>query len=134
MDAYLTPDARLALQALAVTSGRAASAGFLIGHVRGGRFIVEGLVPAASPTTISDPEIFFRLDALYAGRIIGFFLAASAASARKPLLRPHACGKLVLAARKTPSGRSAWKGFLIEFDGEFSFARAQIISETERKP
>lgn len=132
MDAYLTPDARLELEAPAAASGRTDAAGFLLGHVRSGRFIVEGIVPAPSPAEVVDPEAFFRLDALTPDRVIGFLLPAAATG--EPLLRPHACGKLVLTPKAGTSGRTAWAGRTVELDDEFSFTPVKVFSEPARKP
>jgi hypothetical protein len=127
MDASLTPDARLALTSTAAVSKRVAPAGFLTGHVRGGRFIVEGFV-AAEAASPADPDAFFALDALQPGRVIGFLVAGLSMAARKPLLRPHAVGKLVLAMRKKPAGRRPdFVGWWVDFDGRFRFEPAPIV-------
>jgi hypothetical protein len=127
MDASLTPNARLALASAAAASKRMAPAGFLTGHIRGGRFIVEGVV-AAEAASPADPDAFFALDALQPGRVIGFLLPSSAPAARKLLLRPHAVGKLVLAIRKRPAGRKPeFVGWWVDFDGRFRFKSAPIV-------
>ncbi len=127
MDAYLTPDARFDLAAAIGAAGPAGLAGFLTGHVRGGRFIVEGIVAAAGIGTAADPDAYFRLDGLQPGRIIGFFLPSASLAARRPFLRPHACGRLILAPDKASAGGQAWKGYTVEFDGRFSFAPCRVI-------
>jgi hypothetical protein len=127
MDAFLTHDARLALASAAAFSKQAAPAGFLTGHVRGGRFIVEGFF-AATAASLAAPEAFFTLDALQSGRVIGFLVAGFSMAARKPLLRPHAVGKLVLAVRKKPAGRKPdFVSWSVDFDGRFRFEPAPIV-------
>ncbi|MDD8027418.1 MAG: hypothetical protein PHI34_13005 [Acidobacteriota bacterium] len=138
MDAILTTDARMTLASAAAVSKGAFPAGFLTGHIRGGRFIVEGFV-AADAAALADPEIYFRLDALTSGRIIGFLLPASSPASLRPLLRPHAGGKLVLTPKRGQGRRPSWRGFSVEFDGKFFFAPVRIVrfkekTSTERWP
>jgi hypothetical protein len=133
MDAYVTPNARLALTSAAAVSKGALPAGFLTGHIRGGRFIVEGFV-AADAIALADPDAFFALDALQPGRVIGFLVPGVAAAARKPLLRPHAVGRLVLALRKKPGTRNPeFVGWSVDYDGRFFFAPSPI-AETGKEP
>lgn len=127
MDAYLTPDARRDLEAAALAAGKPGAAGFLTGHVRGGRFIVEGLVPAAGIEAAADPDLYFKLDRLQPGRIIGFFLPFASAASRLLFLRPHACGRLILAPLRTGVRGPSWKGFSVGFDGRFSLNPCPIV-------
>ncbi len=127
----MTPDARLALRSAAAISKGALPAGFLTGHIRGGRFIVEGFV-AADAAALADPDACFALEALQPGRIIGFIVPGVSAAARKPLLRPHAVGRLVLALRMKPGTRNLdFVGWSVDFDGKLFFAPSPI-AETER--
>lgn len=127
MDATLTPEARTALLSAAAVAKRGAPAGFLTGHIRGGRFIVEGCIPA-DPASLADPDAFFKLEALQPGRIVGFLVPSPAAAARKPLLRPHAVGRLVLALRRRTHARKLHlAGWAVDFDGKFFFSPAPIV-------
>lgn len=127
------PEARTALLSAAAVAKRGAPAGFLTGHVRGGRFIVEGFIPADA-ALLADPDVFFKLDALQPGRIIGFLVPSPAAAARKPLLRPHAVGRLVLSVRRNASARGLpFAGWAVDFDGRFFFSPAPIV-EAEKEP
>lgn len=127
MDAYLTPDARRNLEAAMLAAGKPGAAGFLTGHVRGGRFIVEGFVPAAGVEAAADPDIYFKLDRLQPGRIIGFFLPSASPASRRLFLRPHACGRLILTPMRAGVRGTSWQGFSVEFDGRFSLNSCPIV-------
>lgn len=127
MDFYLTPDARRDLEAAVLAAGKSGPAGFLTGHIRGGRFIVEGIVPAARIESAADPDLYFELDKRQSGRIIGFFIPSAAAAVRRMFLRPHACGRLILTPMRAGSLGTAWRGFSIEFDGRFALAPCRIV-------
>ncbi len=127
MDAYLSPDARRDLEAAVLAARRSGAAGFLTGHVRGGRFIVEGLVPAAGIEAAADPDLYFELDRRQPGRIIGFFLPSASAAARRMFLRPHACGRLILTPNRSGPPGAEWRGFSVGFDGRFSMESCPIV-------
>jgi hypothetical protein len=133
MDIYLTSGALKAIEASAVLSRPARPAGILIGHVRGGRFFVEG---AASGTDEgwTTPETYERLDRLYPGRIIGFFVFSRSAVVRRKIGRPHACGKIVLALAAHKDAGLDIEGFFIDYAGRFVFEPLPVIREKETTP
>ncbi len=134
MDACLTPDARLALTSAAAVSKGALPAGFLTGHIRGdassSRASSRRTPPRRPTRTPSSPWMPCSRAGSSASSC-----RASAAAARKPLLRPHAVGRLVLALRKKPGTRNPdFVGWSVDFDGRFFFAPAPIVEDRGRSP
>jgi hypothetical protein len=129
MDAYLTPDARRFLEALMLLGG---ARGYLIGHRRGPRFIVEALVPAAADRLFSGADLR-ALDLIFDGAAIGFFAAGPGRSAaKKEALRPFGCGKLFLGARRDARKGLTLEASAVEFDGRFSLEPVVIAPSRAR--
>lgn len=125
MDAYLTAEARRALEALALLGG---ARGYLVGHRRGPRFIVESLVPAAGGRSFSGADVR-ALDALFGGAVIGFFAVGPGRSdAKKGLLRPFGCGRLFLEARRSARNGLALKAFFVDYDGAFGLSPIPVAA------
>jgi hypothetical protein len=116
MDAYLTSDARRSLEALALLGG---ARGYIIGHRRGPRFVVESLVPAAGGRTFSGADLR-ALERVLGAAAIGFFaVGPGRAAAKTETLRPFGCGKLFLEARPRLGRSLELRAFAVEFDGKF---------------
>jgi len=73
MDAYLTVEARRSLEALALLGG---ARGYLVGHRRGPRFVVEAFIPAAGSRRLSGADLRV-LDRVFGGPAIPAFLKIS---------------------------------------------------------
>lgn len=129
MDAYITAEARQSFEALNSLAPGQKHLGFLIGHKRGHRFIVEKIFPAPAGFKI-DPENILRLDELFAGRAIGFYASGDVARLKAGLRQPAAAGRLLLAVR-TASGAPAFKAYAIDFDGRFRFILLPLILEKD---
>ncbi len=111
------------LEALALLGG---ARGYLVGHRRGPRFVVETLVPAAGGRPFSGVDIR-ALDRVFGGTAIGFFAAGPGRSAvKKEVLRPFGCGKLLLAARLNARKDLVLEAFTVEFDGGFALSAVPI--------
>jgi hypothetical protein len=111
-----------------VTSSKTVSSGNVC--FQGSREELRDPVLLVQPTSSATggKNAYFALDALQPGRIIGFIVPGVAAAARKPLLRPHAVGRLVLALRKKPGTRNPeFVGWSVDYDGRFRFEPAPII-------
>jgi len=118
MDAYLTAEARRALAAFGALSPKPDLSGFLLGHKRGHRFIVENIFPLPKgfrPTL----EHYYSLDRLLDGKIIGFFAFPPTAVPKSDLLQPFACGKLLLGVRVDKKRNLHYESFVIDYDGRF---------------
>jgi hypothetical protein len=130
VDAFLTAEARQALEALNALSPAKRHAGLLIGHERGHRFIVEMAFP--TPATFEPgPAAFARLDEVFDGRAIGFFTSGDAARLKAKLRQPYAAGRLLLSirfGRATP----AFKAWAVDFEGRFRFIPIPVIVEESR--
>ncbi|HEX2695303.1 MAG TPA: hypothetical protein VHP61_06085 [Acidobacteriota bacterium] len=130
MDAYLTIEARRSLEALALLGG---ARGYLVGHRRGPRFVVEALVPAAGGRPFSGADLR-ALDRVFGGTAIGFFAAGPGRSAaKKEALRPFGCGKLFLEARLEGRKALVLKAFSVEYAGEFALSPVPIAAPGGRK-
>jgi hypothetical protein len=125
MDAFLTEDCRRLLEAWGRFSRRPTEKGFLLGHKRGRRFIVEQVVPAGSGFSAFIAR-FHDVNAFFGGKIIGFFSFGTGPQTRKLVLSPIGYGKLFLEA-----GRGFKKGLIlnssvIEFGETFHFKRIPL--------
>jgi hypothetical protein len=117
MDALLATEARHALEALSL-SRSPASAGILLGHKRGFRFIIERVVPTRAgyyPTQ----RTYLRLDALFQQTVIGFFSFSAAAGLAKLTPPPFAVGKVFLCLKRGPNGRLSFRTFSPDHSGRF---------------
>ena len=121
MDVFLGAEARLALDALRLVGGRARPKGLLLGHRRGPRYFVERVFAAGADFGFS-PAAVRRLDALFGGRVIGFFVFRPGDATRRALLRPSAVGRVLIAV----GGRGAMNASAIDFDGRFRFRRLPL--------
>lgn len=130
MDACLLEDARRDAAAVAISSGRVATAGVVIGHKRGHRFVAERLVPAGAASRFTG-EVARKLDALYEGRVIGVFAEALPGALGKRLLGPAFYGRLVLSLGPGPAGADGGPGieaWIVEFDGRFHLEPVPIVT------
>jgi len=124
MDVYLGAEARRALDGLRLIAGRTRPAGLLLGHRRGPRYFVERIFTAGSVFGFS-PAVVRRLDALFGGRVLGFFAFRPGAATRRALLRPFAVGRVLIAVGE----RGAMNAAAIDFDGRFRLRRLPLTSE-----
>jgi len=130
MDVYLTPDARRSLEALTLLGG---GRGYLMGHRRGPRFIVEALVPAAGRRPLSGNDVR-ALDRVFGGPVLGFFAAGSGRSAaKKEALRPFGCGRIFLEARRGGGTGLSLEAFSVEFRGGFILAPLPVAPSRTRR-
>jgi hypothetical protein len=123
MDVFLGAEARRALDGLRLIAGRTRPAGLLLGHRRGPRYFVEGIF-TAGPDFGFSPAAVRRLDALFGGRVLGFFAFRPGAPTRRALLRPSAVGRVFIAV----GGRGAMSAAAIDFDGRFLLRRLPLDS------
>ncbi len=133
MSVFLTTASLKALRAIAALSPTEKPAGFLFGHVRGGRYFVENAVAGAGDDW-PEHETYDRLDIIEPGRIIGFFVFSRSAAERRRIGKPHACGKIVLAVAKKRDGGLDFEGFRIDYTGRFVFDPLPVVEEKETAP
>ena len=133
MDVFLTTASLKALRAIAALSPTGKPAGFLLGHIRGGRYFVENAIAGAGGDW-AEHETYDRLDVIEPGRIIGFFVFSRSAAERRKIGKPHACGKVVLAAAKKRDGKLEFEGFRIDYTGRFVFDPLPVVKEKETSP
>ncbi len=132
MDVFITPEAEREVEALRVVRPAASTWGFLIGHKRGFRFIVEKIFPAGGRSGVPDERLLAGLDGIWPGGIIGLFAVRPGPAFKKAVLGPAWYGKLVLDlgmnARK-PSIRP----FVVEFGRKFSLVRIPLAPAVKAK-
>mgnify|MGYP001032597025 CR=1 FL=1 len=128
MDAFLTVGAWQTLRAVKSASLRKNAAGLLIGHKRGGRFFVEKAfpVPCGFKPSFRNLDV---LDAIFEGKIIGFFHFNPGEKDETKYLQPFACGKLFLAIDFFSSRKSVLIGYVIDYDGQYEFEPIPVILE-----
>ena len=140
MDAYLTRGAIETLRALALVSGAGARSsasapateGFLLGHRRGPRRLVEDVLPTR-PGFFPSLESFFESDRLLGGRVIGFFSFKPAPARLKKILAPFAAGKIFLDASPLASKRGTPRAFFVDFDRAFRLHPLPCVREKVEK-
>ena len=130
VDYLLTGEARRMLEALALLGG---GRGYLLGHRRGPRIIVEALVPAAPDRPLSGDGLR-ALEKVFGRPPVGFYaagrgLAAAAAETR----RPFGYGKLHLEARARGGNVLEVRAFVVEFDGAFRHVSVPPAPEPARR-
>ena len=131
MDAFISLEAQQALRAIkSIAPGRSVS-GLLLGHKRGRRFVVERAFPAPAGFKPS-PKNLDLLDAIFEGKIIGFFQFRPDEKKERALLQPSACGKFFLTLDSLPSGQSLLIGYLIDYDGRFELEPIRVTMEEPR--
>ena len=132
MDAYLTRDAARTLRALACLPAAEAE-GFLLGHRRGGRVIIEKALPTEKGFFPSVGS-FIRADDVLGSSVMGFFSFNLRQDRLKKILAPFACGLIFLDASsfksKSPKPRAP-KAYVIEFDRAFKLRPAAVVVEKD---
>jgi len=130
MDAYLTAEAFQSLSALAQLSKNPKAAGYLLGHKRGYRFVVEKIVSAANAARPT-PESDHRLDRLFKGKVIGFFTFSEDKKLREAILKPYACGKILLGVRRVKNRGLSFRAFRIDYEGRFYMVPIEVLRDKE---
>ncbi len=118
MDAFLTPEARRELEALAVFRPKPGAWGVLVGHRRGPRFIVEKAFPAGDGRAAPDERLLAGLDGVWPGRTIGLFAFRPTAAFLKAVRGPAWYGKLFLRL-SGPARTPAIRPSVVEFERGF---------------
>lgn len=104
--------------------------GFLIGHRRGARHVVEKVLPTVKgffPTL----EAFAASDRALHGAVVGFFSFKPGRERLKRILAPFACEKVFVDASGVARGRSGPLAFVIEFERRFGLRPVACVVEKE---
>jgi hypothetical protein len=129
MDIYLTADAVRDLEAARLLAPAGKARGFLLGHRRGGRVLIENAL--ASPAgRWPSLKTFLDLETEIGGKIVGFFLLGSSGAAAKELLRPIGVGKVLIERRGRTDRRPVFRGRLIDYEDRFMFRPLAVRAET----
>ncbi len=120
VDVFLNPDARLDLEALGVLSSSGSAWGFLLGHLRGHRFIVEKVYPSGG-AVFPPIEQIMKMDRLWEGRILGFFSFRPDVSFKNALLGPAFFGKIFFDVKPSRTGIRI-RPFIVEYKNKFHFS------------
>ena len=121
MDVLITGEARRDIEALEILAPKAQAWGFLLGHKRGFRFIVEQAFAAGERAAVPSVERLHALDALWGGRLLGLYAIYPAPAVRRAAAAPYFCGRLFLDIRRGRgrARQSVLRPFVVEFDGRF---------------
>jgi len=130
VDVFLADEARLFLAGLNAGPARSRPRGLLLGHLRGPRFFVEQVFPAAQGFAFRPAELR-RLEALFGDRTLGYFVFDAAASLRRLILRPEAVGRLLISLASRSGREPAATAHLVDFDGRFKLVRLPIARVPE---
>ena len=132
MDVFITPEARREIEALRVVRPAASTWGFLIGHKRGFRFIVENVFPVGSGRALPSERLLAGLDRIWPGGVIGLFAVRPGAAFKKAILGPAWYGKLVLDLGSTARKQSV-RSFVVEFERRFFLAKIPLVTAAKEK-
>jgi hypothetical protein len=132
VDVLITPEAVREIEALRVVRPEASTWGFLIGHKRGHRFIVEKVFQAGSGQILPDERLLAGLDGIWPGGVIGLFAVRPGPAFKKAVLGPAGYGKLVI--HMNPSARAAGiRPFTVEFEKGFFLAKVALAEAGKAK-
>ena len=124
---FITPEARREIEALRIARPAASTWGFLIGHKRGFRFIVEKVFTAGSGRALPDERVLAGLDRIWPGGVIGLFAVRLNAAFKKAVLGPAWYGKLVLDLGSSARKQSV-RPFVVEFEQRFFLAPVTLAA------
>ena len=122
MDAFLTAEAAADIDVLNRLRPAASAWGFLVGHRRGPRVVVERLVPAAAGAGLPPPGELDGIDRDLGRKVVGLFAVRPSAAFRRSAAGPYFYGRLLFDVRPSRKGPAAVKPFVVEFDGKFLLA------------
>jgi len=125
MDAFLGREAYRTLEALALLSPQPGCEGFLVGHKRGQRYIIEKIIPL--PRGLSRAlENFYFLDKLFQGKILGFFGTSSSEKKLKRILKPFGYRKIFLDIQLDRKKKLAFRASLIDYKKNYFLSPIKI--------
>ncbi len=130
MDAFLSGEASQSLEAISLAFRGLPVFGVLIGHKRDHRIIVEKALPAPGRSPMTS-ELFFELDELFEGRIVGFFGQRASRGVVKSILCPFGFGKLYLEIRPGARKGAGRRSFVV--DHEKVFCLRPVPLRTDKK-
>jgi len=132
VDVLITPEARREVEALRVVRPAPSAWGFLIGHKRGFRFIVEKVFPSGSGRGLPNGRLLAELDRVWPGRIIGLYAVRPGAAFKKAVLGPAWYGKLFIPMNPS-AGTPVIRPFTVEFERKFFLARIPLVTPLRAK-
>ena len=132
MDVFITPEARREIEALKALRPAPSTWGFLCGHKRGLRFIVEKVFPAGGGAEPPDEARAAEFERVWPGRVIGVFAVRPGAAFRKAVLAPLFYGKLVLDL-ETKGRRVSPRPAVVGFDRKFFLAPVALAPAVKGK-
>lgn len=115
MDAYISQRASEELKAAVLIYPEKDIAGYLLGHKRGHRYFIENVIHSDSDILFVE-NIFFSLNDLFSGKIIGFFSLSSNQNNRKNFLNPLGIGRLLIDIQPGKSSIYKLKSFQIDYE------------------
>jgi hypothetical protein len=127
MDVYLTGEAVRALRALSLLSPREGE-GLLLGHERGGRRLVERVLPTVRGFFPSI-EAFAAANRALGGSVVGFFSFAPDRARLRRILAPFACQSVFVDVSGLGPEGGRPRAFLIRFDRTFNLHPMDCVME-----
>jgi hypothetical protein len=127
MDVYLTRAAMASFRALSFLAESDLD-GYLLGHRRGARRIIEYILPTRKgffPTL----EAFAASDRVLRGAVIGFFSFRPKKERLAKILAPFAFGRVLVDVSRLKDGRGGPRAFVVEFDRTFRLRPVACVME-----
>lgn len=132
MDVYLTEEAWQSFWAQALEIPRRKARGLLLGHRRGGRFFVEKVFPCSFgqfPTA----RRYQALNAIFEGKIIGFYSSSRSAGAAAGKCPPFSYNKLFIEFVLHPKKGPILKPSVVEYTDHFHLVPAALAARPKSR-
>lgn len=118
MDVFLTETAYFDLKIIQDLNLKSGEWGFIFGHRRGRRFIVEKLFPASEDSITRLFEKLKKISDVFGDRTIGFYARKPASKLKKAILEPGFTGKIFIEIKIKPENFKV-DAYLVDYQGKF---------------
>ncbi|MCX7973462.1 MAG: hypothetical protein N3B16_03070 [Candidatus Aminicenantes bacterium] len=118
MEAFLCQQAYREFKALSLFSPKRFQAGFLLGHTRGPRIYIEKIWPTKEGFKQA-AKIYWDLERILGEEIVGFFIYSSSNRCLSSILKPFACGKILIEIDSNKNNPISLKCSVIDFSQSF---------------
>lgn len=129
MEAFLVQQAFREIKALSLSPSKKIQAGFLLGHSRGPRIYIEKIWPSNSGFKQA-AKIYWQLEKTLGQEIVGFFLFPALNRAWPSILKPFACGKILMEINLKEDGSFSFNCSMIDFRHTFCLVPCPLLVES----
>lgn len=132
VDAFLCERAYREIRALSLLPGKKKPAGLLLGHLRGPRIFIERIWPTEEGFRRA-AEYLWELEKALGCPIVGFFAYLPSRRYLQAILKPFACGKILVEIRPEKRNSFSLKCSLIDFSHAFKLFPCPLQIESRGK-